>query len=251
MKNQKVFLSALLTLFVLSFSCSKDDEPEVKEFETIGFDSVAIIEKLPEGLKNSDNEYAEMAVDYVENAIDWSSFSDQLVPPENAVKTGKKSSETYTWTWNYGGAYVLTLWWTFHDDSEKNYWDIDIQYNEGERYSYLQAWEAKDNSSGQIQYNFQWACSMDDHASECEDLFWIYTWDVDENENYTFKYIIEADDDSYNESLRYETVVNNDGSGYVRYYFYEELFYDLNWDQDGNGSWTYYFGGDSGSWTVG
>lgn len=252
MKNQKIILSVLMTLFVLNFSCSKDDEPEVKEFETIGFDSEAVIEKLPDGLKNSDNEYARMAVDYVESTADWSDFSDQLIPPEDAVKTGKKSSETYTWTWNYGGAYVLTMWWTYHDDSEKNYWDIDIQYGGEDRYNYLQAWESKDNSSGQIKYNYQWACAMDDNPSECENLFWIYDWSIDENENCTFNQIVEAEEDAYAESLRYETIVNNDGAGSVKYYMYGELFYEITWDSAGNGSYTHYLGEDSfsGTWTI-
>ncbi len=252
MKTRNLILPVLIAILAFNFSCSKDDESEIREFETIGFDSEVVMEKLPEGLKSSDDEHAQMAVDYVESAIDWGDFSDHLTPPEDAVKAGKKSSETYTWTWNYGGAYVLTMWWTYHDDAQKNYWDIDIQYNGTDRYNYLSAWESKDQRSGQIMYNYQWVCAMDDASTDCEDVFWSYDWNVDNNDNYIFNFVVEAEEDGAANSMKYETKVNNDGSGSVKYYIYGDLFYDLNWDSAGNGSWIYYPGENqmSGSWTV-
>ena len=252
MTTKKFFLPLFLAALVLSVSCSKEDEPEIRDFETLGFDTEVVLDKLPEGLVNSNDEYAQMAVDYVESALDWGVFSDQLTPPDDAMKTGKKSSETYTWSWNYGGGYVLTMWWEYRDDASKNYWDIDIQYADYPRSSYLQAWETKDGRSGEVKYNWQWACVIDESTSGCEDYYWMYSWNLDNDDNYTFDFLVEAEEDGVNSTMNYQVLVNNDGSGSVDYYFYDELFYSLDWDAAGNGSWVYYFGDESmsGTWTV-
>ncbi len=252
MKNKIQILAMFFIAVFIAFSCSKDDEPDVRDFETISFDREVVLEKLPDGLKNSQDPYAQQAVGYVESALNWSDFSSQLDPPENAVKVGKKKGDTYTWTWNYGSQYILTLWWTYSDDADKNYWEIDIQYGDGERSDYINAWENKDDSGGEVLYNYAWVCAMDEPSSECENLYWVYNWNRDENDNFLFTYSIEAEDDEFESSMNYETFVNDDGSGSVDYYFYGEHFYHMEWDSDGNGSWVQYLGESeiTGSWSV-
>jgi hypothetical protein len=247
--NSKVYLLPFfMLLLVLGVSCSKDEDPEPRNFETIGFNSEEVLAKLPPGLLNSEDEYAQTAVDDIESALDWSGFYDNFTPPDDAVKEG---TDSYSWHWNYAGD-NLTLWWEYDSDSQKNYWEMDIQYNEGDRYDYLDAWESKDGKSGEIKYNFEWACSMDENPEECEKLYWIYSWNLNSNGDYTFTYLVEADEEEYSAFMSYTVIINNDGSGSIEYYFYDELFYNITWDSEGNGSWTYYFGDTemSGNWTV-
>jgi hypothetical protein len=198
---------------------------------------------------NSQDPYAQQAVGYVESALNWSDFSGQMTPPDDAVNG---SDNSFTWTWNYGGMYVITMWWEYSDDNTKNYWEIDVQYGDGDRYDYITAWEYKDGTGGEVLYNYAWICAAEEPASECEDLYWKYTWELDEDNNYIFTYSVESEDDEYENSIMYETRVNDDGSGSVDYYFMDELFYHMEWDTEGNGSWVQYFGDTeiSGSWDI-
>jgi hypothetical protein len=64
----------------------------------------------------------------------------------------------------------------------------------------------------------------------------------------------DADDGMEDYYLTYEVVVNEDGSGYIEYWLVGYLVYEMEWDVLGNGTWTYYSGGEelmSGSWTAG
>jgi len=53
--------------------------------------------------------------------------------------------------------------------------------------------------------------------------------------------------------MQYSILINGDGSGELDYYYYDQLFYHMEWDAAGNGSWHYYFGEteDSGTWSAG
>ena len=46
---------------------------------------------------------------------------------------------------------------------------------------------------------------------------------------------------------------NADGSGFIDYYLEDVLFYHMEWDALGNGSWVYYLGDSelTGTWTAG
>lgn len=249
--NCKIKKTAILfVVLIINFSCSKDDDPEVRDFETISFDREAVLAKLPDGLINSEDLYAQQAVEYVESSLNWSEFSDHFNPPGDALKTVRGNGETYSWSWAYDGTHVLTLWWTYSDGEEKNYWDIDIQYGEGDRADYINAWENKDGNEGEVVYNCTWTCTIDGSCSECGKLYWKYNWNRDANDNYSFYYSIEAEKDDFQSSMYYEVFINQDGSGSADYFFYGEHFYHLEWDAEGNGSWIHYFLGNeiTGSW---
>lgn len=253
MKNLTGKLLAMLMILALIHSCSKDDTDDfAREFESIAFDSEVITDMLPDNLKNSDNSYAQQVVAYVESATDFAAFSHAFTPPENAVKVGKKSTESYTWSWNYDGTHIMTMYWTYSEDATKNYWDVEIQFNDGERYSYVSAWEMKDGTAGEIYYNFAWICVWDESEEDCENIYWKYSWSVDDSGNYEFTYLIESEDDEFETTLKYITKVNADGSGQVDYFFYDELYYHFEWDAVGNGSWVWYYGESeqSGTWSV-
>jgi hypothetical protein len=245
---------ALPMLITVIFSgCSKDPELENPEFESITFDAEVVLDKLPAGLVNSDDTYAQQAVGAIESALDMSSFMDDMTPPEDAERTSKKASGD-SWSWTYtDGTTTYTFYWEYEEDNAKKYWTMDIQINGGAKYNYIYAWETKDGKQGEVQYNFNWVYAEEEMTEEYEDLYWKYNWNIDAAGNYTFYYEVDSTEPEYDYSMRYEVVVNSDGSGSVDYYLTDVPFYHMEWDAMGNGSWAYYSDGTetmSGNWTV-
>jgi hypothetical protein len=248
-----------LLLLVLAFvvSCSKDDSTDSGgQYEAFAFQADEVINKVPQGLKNSDNPYAEDCYEAIEQAVDMSSFVALMEPPANAQVVNTKSTEgsvTYTWTETYDGQ-TYTYIWIYSDDATKNYYTMQIQINGGPIYNFVDAWEFKDGNKGQVKFNFNYIyCSYyTDYEFECEDLYWTYTWEITASGRYNFSYYIDSGIDDYSYSLRIDIVLEADGSGSIDYYSADELFWHMEWDSIGNGSYTYYYGGyeESGSWTV-
>jgi hypothetical protein len=254
--NTKYFRQgwAVLLLFAVIFAgCSKDPDPGTEEFETITFDAEEVLDKLPEGLISSDDTYAQQALAAVESALDMSSFLDDMTPPDYAERTSKKASGS-SWSWTVSdGTTTYKFYWEYEEDNAKKYWTMDIQINGGAKYNYIYAWETKDGKQGEVQYNFNWVYAGEEMTEEYEDLYWRYSWNIDAGGNYTFYYEVDSTEPEYEYSLRYEVIVNSDGSGSVEYLLTGEPFYRMEWDAMGNGSWAYYSEGSeimSGSWTV-
>lgn len=242
----------LAALTIISFGCEKEDE--IPQFEEISFDSEAVLDNLPSALKSSTDEYAQQCVDDIESALDMSTFMDDMVPPEYAERTAKKASGD-TWSWTVSdGMMSYTFYWTYEEDNLKKYWTMDIQFGDGERYSYITAWESKDGKQGEVMYNFNWISAYDGSSEDdYEDLFWTYSWNIDASGNYKFVWNYDTSDPTYDYLMQYEVVVNSDGSGTIDYLYLDAKYYHMEWDTDGNGSWAYYSDGSeymSGSWTV-
>ncbi len=230
-------------------SCTK--ESDLPPDEQISFDSEEVMAQVPEALKNSTNDYAIQCIQGIESAMDMSSFMDNLVPPEDAVRSLRKSSEG-TWQWTVSNIYyTVTFYWTYEEDLQKRTWTMEVQFDGGEIYPYITAWESKDGSEGEILYNFAWTQAYES-TEDYEDIYWRYHWTVDNAGNYTFYWNYDSSDDSYAYYLKYEVKVNADGSGSIDYYTTDIKFYHMEWDTLGNGSWTYYYGTEemSGTWTV-
>ena len=252
---KKALLNYLMILIAGSFfivsSCNKG-ENEGPVYEKFSFDAEEILNSIPEGLKNSEDTYAQQCYSDIQSALDMSSFMNDMTPPEDALLSSKKSSgETWKWTIS-NGINVVTYYWTYEEDSQKNYWTMEIQVDAGEIYPYITAWETKDGKQGEVLYNFNWVAAFDETPQDYYDLYWRYSWVVDNSGNYTFHWDYDTNDPSYDYFLNYEVVVNADGSGRIDYYSLDSHFYHMEWDVQGNGSWIYYFGGSnlSGTWTV-
>ncbi len=247
-------LIGLLLLAVVAGGCKKEEEPPA--FEKMSFDSQEVLSKLPAGLTSSNDEYAQQCVGFIESAVDMSSFMGNMVPPENAQKSDKKSAmagDTWSWTWSYGGE-SFTFYWTYDEDNSKRYWSMDIQFGAGPMYDYIDAWEMKDGSQGEMVYNFNWVYIYGGEPEEdYVDLYWKYTWSVDQSGKYQVHWYYDSSDAEYNYYLHFHIVINPDGSGYIDYYSMDALFYHMEWDALGNGSWVYYIGDSeySGTWTTG
>jgi hypothetical protein len=245
-------LAGLILLTVMFSGCKKEDE--VPEFQELGLDTQAVLDKLPAGLLNSSDENAQECVTAIEDALDMSSFIDDMVPPDDAVKSGKKGSGD-TWTWTVSdGMMTVSYYWTYDEDNTKHYWTMEIQINGGERHTYVDAWEMKDGTAGEVVFNFGWTSAYKATSpEEGEDLFWTWTWTLDNDGTYNFTMLWDSSDPEYDYYLRYEVVVNDDGSGTIDYYLMEELLIHYEWDELGNGSWILYLGEGNtmtGTWTV-
>ncbi len=244
-------LAGLLLMLFLVNGCKKEDEPP--QFEQISFDTQEVLDLLPAGLENSNDQYAQECVGMIETALDMSDFIDNMEVPPEAVKTAKKGTTgTWSWTWDYIGGEIWTFYWTYDEDNSKMYWTMEIQFGDGPRFDYIEAWEAKDGSAGEVIYNFNWAGIYDGDTGYVG-LFLRITWEMDSSGNYYYSWYWESDTEEYTYLWRYDIVVNADGSGSVDYYLADELYYHMEWDVLGNGSWAYYFGGleTTGFWVAG
>lgn len=239
---------------LITTACTKEEDPP-EELQKLSFDSEAVLDMVPDGLKNSNDDYAEDCYSFIESAVDMSQFIDNMEVPDNAQKSKSKAAgaETWQWSWNYGGD-SFTFYWSYEESGGKRYWTMDIQYGSGPRYSYIDAWENSDGTGGEVTCNFGWvAAASGEILDENEFLYWRYTWTLDGSGAYHMEYKMDASDDEYDYFIRYEVVINADGSGTVDDYMAGELIYHMEWDVLGNGTWVYYIGGEeymSGLWTV-
>lgn len=241
-----------LLLVVVAVGCKKEDE--VPEFEALSFDGQEVLAMLPAGLTSSDDEYAQDCVSWIESVVDMSSFIGNMAVPEGAQKTAKKSSaggDTWSWTWSYGGE-SFTFYWTYDEDNSKRYWSMDIQFGSGPMYDYIDAWETLDGTQGEVTYNFNWVVIYDGDPMDYEDLYWQYSWTLDSSGAYHLHWWWDSSDPEFDFFLHYEVIIYADGSGTIDYYSMDTLFYHMEWDVLGNGSWAWYFGDSSltGNWTV-
>ena len=252
----KFYIKGIIGFFTLMMvigGCKKDEEGPA--FEELSFDAEEVLAILPEGLKNSSDEKAELCMSYIESALDMSAFMDNMIPPDGAQKEAKKSTasgDTWSWTWAYGGD-SYTFYWSYDEDNTKRYWTMDIQFGAGPRYGYIEAWEMKDGSQGEVIYNFSWVYLYSGETIEdYDDLYWKYSWSVDQSGKYYLDWYWSSSEVEYDYQIHYSIEINPDGSGILDYYLMDVLFYHMEWDTLGNGSWYYYFGDDtlSGSWTV-
>jgi hypothetical protein len=173
-----------------------------------------------------------------------SAFMQYMEPPEGAQKVNLKATDgtiTYTWSYTYEGQ-TITYYWTYADDATKNYYTMQIQLDDGPLYNYVEAWEMKDGSKGKLLYNFNWIYAYyDDYYEDYyDDLFYTYEWEVTSSGVYNFTFYYGSESGEYTYALRYDVVVNADGSGTIDYYYEDELFWHMEWDAMGNGSWAYY-----------
>jgi len=241
----------IVMISLILFGCGKDEVVN-PEFQNMTFESQEVLDKLPAGLLNSSDEHAEECISMIEDALDMSQFIENMDVPEGAEKVAKKSSSN-TWRWSfYADGYNYTFYWTYSEDATKHYWTMEIEVEGASKYAYIQAWEYKDGSGGQVKYNFNWVAAAYE-STEYEDIYWTYTWTLDGSGNYHFTMTWDADDGMEDYYLSYEVLVNDDGSGSIEYWLMGYLVYEMAWDALGNGTWAYYSGGEelmSGSWSA-
>lgn len=246
-------ITTFLLIGLVVFSCKKE-EVFPDDVEGLSFDSEEVLAKIPAGLKNNENEYAQSCYDFIETALDMTSFIDNMEVPEDAVPSSKKAttgSSAWQWSWHYGGE-SFTFYWSYEETSSKRFWTMDIQYNNGPRATYIEAWESLDGSQGEVKYNYNWlAVEYGGPLEEDDYIFWKYTWNLDNAGAYNISFYWDNANNEVQYLARYDVVVNADGSGTIDYYSMDMLFYSMTWDVVGNGTWSYFVDGDlylSGIW---
>lgn len=254
--DRKKFFGAwiLILVFALLFAeCNKDEDELSQELAELSFDEQAVMDRLPDGLLASLDPKAQECVDMIETAIDMSEFQANLIVPDQAQRSSKKASgDTWSWTFFYMGG-TWTFYWTYDEDATNHYWTMDIQFEDGERYDYITAWEKKDGSGGEVVYSFNWVLIYEQEYAAYECLHWTYRWYKEPSGTYHFSWDCDADFDGFVYLMNYDIVIYADGSGELDYYYLDEHIYRMEWDAVGNGSWVYYYGGQahSGTWTAG
>ncbi len=180
-KLASIGFTGLIIFSFLLLSCSKEELSP--EFKQMNFESQEVLKKLPSGLMNSNDEHAQECISMINDALDMSEFAGDMEVPDGAEKVTKKSSgDTWTWSVNAQG-YSYTFYWTYSEDASKHNWTMEIQIDGGTKHAYIQAWEYKDGSGGQVKYNFNWTAAVYGSV-EYEDIFWTYTWTLDASGNY-------------------------------------------------------------------
>ncbi len=252
MRRIRVVSVLLIFVVILAFSsgCSKDKSKPADNYKLPGFADSTINLNVPEGLKNSPDVHAKYVVSEIQAVTDMSGFLGNFVPPDNAVN----NNGVYQWSIPYDGN-TITFYWQYKDETVKNTWTEQVQFNDDStRYDFVSAWESKTSETGEVVYNFNWTCAdpnNNDNQNNCQDLYYTYSWNTAANGTFTFKKDWQSSQsaiDLYN----YEFVSNADGSGSLKEYNQGNLYMDIEWDSQGNGTWTQYSGdtSQSGSWSV-
>ncbi|HKK81677.1 MAG TPA: hypothetical protein VJ909_05475 [Prolixibacteraceae bacterium] len=221
---KRILLFALTVVVVAFTGCSEDEDINSSPEATV----LKITEKLekldvPSAMRNSDHEYAQEAVGYVEEVKNIGSYFDFFEIPEDAEHTSLKSTlnqDEYYWTDGEN-----EIWMTYTETSGGYTWQIDVDMGYG-RQKYLFAEEDKDGNYGNMK--------IYDFAGETSGWIIQYEWTF--NQAGDAELIWELADGS----MRYVIKSNIDYSGYARIYFSGALFYDFVWNSDGSGSVTMY-----------
>lgn len=226
MKKRSLLL-LLSTLFVSSIvfnGCKKDEEEKEVRKAPTGLTETKV--ELPSGMTSSSDPNVQMAVGYANMFNGISGMAASLEIPENATKISdfsdlKTNEECYSWT--YAG---ITVYYLYSETTDKYKWTMyysDPSYNIiKSKIYYIE--QSKTETTGKLEYY--------NYISNGEV---IGTWKWDETSTgIDYEYVDAIQ--SLNASI------NNDGSGVLQYYLDNSLFYSVNWNSAGHGSYTY---GDS------
>jgi hypothetical protein len=241
MKQHNSYLFSILLILSVFLSCSKD-KTEKLVYRDLGFDPVSVLDKIPAGLKESNDPYARMVYDDILTMLDWGEFSNQLTLPGTALKlsTGAES-EKYQWSLNTG-TLLLLIGLTFSRDGEYYQWQENIQYGLGTANEYFSARENKSGNSGSLDYNMHWFCGLEQLTSPCEPNYHHFEWTVHDNQQLEYSSKMNVQTEMPVVTIETRLVMNPDGSGLVDAYTGSEPYYSAVWDKQGNGSYTQYDG---------
>ncbi len=254
----KKYVSNKLLILIFGTSlmvgaCSKEDEGEVKpegtDLEEVSLslaeESVNNAIEVPQGMSSSDNEYAQMAVGYVNMVNTVGSYftyfkppagaeqSNQPISPSNA-RMGAANKEYLVYKWTHQD---ITVAYQLSDEGDKYVWEIFWKQGDEGFKKYVYAEENKTAKQGMMKvYNI--------FEGKNEELY-IFSWDKKENGALVMTGSFPAGGFSYTVS------VNPDASGDVVYYESDKKLYAMTWTSKGDGTWTAYEDGKKsfeGTW---
>jgi hypothetical protein len=252
MKTPKLLL---LTVAILAFSCSKDDDPEPSlETAALTIGAGADVITPPAAMSGSSDPYAQMAAAWIESVNGIGQYTTLFTIPDGAAKsTGKITASNgraagagdyvvYTWNDSQTG-YSLGL--QISEESDHFTWEIFYKLpSDTEWLKYIHTEEKKDKSSGFMKVYDIWGFFGEDPSAIIASYNWVRNGDI-----FTF----DMDSDLFEMQLNI-TINTKTKAGSVTYYFGGTKAYEMTWDADGDGTWKSYDEQgniiDEGSWTA-
>ena len=154
-------------------------------------------------------------------------------PPSAAAHFDAGIDGATAYTWSDG---EVTYWLVYYETTDKYVWKLDADLGSG-RKPFIYVEETKDEKSGQADF----------HVPGYNDIH--STWSYDNDDNLT----VEVNYQDTEGNIRIQAVINQDGSGNMKYYVDDQLLMSAQWNADGSGSWTIYTeGGElTGQWSSG
>ena len=237
MKRYNRHILSILMILSVSLSCSKD-KTEKLVYHDPGFNPVSVPDKIPAGLKESNDPFARIVYDDILTMLDWGEISNQLILPGTALKlsTGAES-ENYQWSLNTGNL-LLLINLTFSRDGEYYQWQEKIQYGLGTANEYLSARENKSGNNGSLDYNMNWFCGLEQLTNPCEPNYRHYEWTIHDNLQLEYSSKMDVQTEGPVVTIENRLILNPDGSGTMDAFTGLEPYYSAVWDKQGNGSYT-------------
>ena len=246
MKIQKLLAVGLA---LLAFSCSKDEEPSLKD-QKLSLSGEEQVIVAPSALLTSQDENAQTTSSYIALANGLSSYFSYFNIPSGASKSKTKitasngrvasTGDFYVYTWTdastgYSIAYQIS------EESDSYVFEFFFMMpGSSDWLKYMHMEEKKDRSSGSMKV-------YDIFNSDASVVILECNWSRAGN---IFNFTMNMFGDgkivlTYNESTK---------AGSVEFYSSDVIYYSSTWDAAGNGTWAYYDEegnvADSGTWTI-
>jgi hypothetical protein len=245
----KITKALLLSAVVIASACSDDDDKKSSlESAKLSFTANTKAIEAPEAMQNSDNEYAQMANGWVQVANGMTQYLGYMEAPAGATKSSSRITAgnarakaggdvlVYTWTDEQTG---YSIGYQISEESDKYVFEIFLRESGSVWVKYFYAEEKKDRSAGLMEIYNIWG----DNTSE---VIFKYAW-TRSGDILTLTF-----SDSSDESSLVITVNEKTGAGSVTSFNGNIKTYEMIWDAQGNGTWTYYDAegnvDDSGTW---
>ncbi|HYF66504.1 MAG TPA: hypothetical protein VD884_00145 [Ohtaekwangia sp.] len=235
MKLTKVFL---IGLAIFAAACSSDDDDAKPN---LGKKKLSLLEAEPitppSALANSENPHAQAIVQLIAETNIMSMYAPLFETPAGATKSSSKITasngrvndtgdfETYIWEDEDSGQSVA---YQVSEESKSYVFEIFMKFdNDSEWIKLMDVEERKDQSAGSlVVYNFE----SDDASTKLLEYSWARGNNVFELTMKTYEEEIETVHLVYNEKTQ---------AGSVAYEGSDES-YEMEWDSNGNGTYTYY-----------
>ncbi|ELR73913.1 hypothetical protein C900_00077 [Fulvivirga imtechensis AK7] len=232
-------------------SCGGDDD-DVSPADELAQAKLSLTEdatpiEVPSAMMESTDEKAQLATSYISAANGISQYLANFQPPAGATKSStpitasngrmaQTQEEYLIYTWSDT---EITVAYQISQTTDNYVFEIFFKYkDEAEFVKFIHAEESKTQRKGFMDI-------YDIYGGTGNEVVFSYAWE--EKADGTFHFDFESADGGFVMKL----VVNPDKSGSLKYYLSGELYYDINWDAAGNGTWTWYSDPvESGSWTV-
>jgi hypothetical protein len=241
----KITKALLLSAALIAAACNDDDDKSSLETAKLSLSTNTTVIEAPAAMQSSENSYAQMANSWVQVANGMTQYLSYLELPEGAAKSTNRITASnarvketgdvlvYTWTDEQSGYSVA---YQVSEESDRFVWEIFLKESGSDWIKFFHAEEKKDRSEGFMKI-------YDAYGDDPSVVIVMYEWSRSGD---LLTLTLSTDTDKI-----IITVNEKTGAGSVVSIENGVKTYEMTWDAQGNGSWTYYEGGqvsDSGTW---